>query len=88
MCDEWDELHLLVAEDLLEFVVRCVIISLHGDHVSVRLDEGSITQLVLQMYSQSLYSVAPRIRCSDAWKSLENPEDGSLLRWLLEVTTI
>ena len=83
--NECHEFHFLGPQYLFELICRLVILGRQIDEVTVSVDEGLVTQLILQVDSEGLNAVTPRIRRRNARQCAEHVQNSPLIRWFLKV---
>lgn len=81
--NQWEEFHLLRSDYLINYI-RIVLVT-HVHEVLVRCYEWFVTQLCLQIYTESFYSIAHGVGSLNSWKILQEFRGNSHFWWLLSV---
>ena len=88
MMNEGHELDLVWSHDALELVISGVVIHRQVHQVLVGCYERNVSQLVLQVDTESFNSVAHGVCGGDAWKVLQEVRYYPLVNWLIKTIVI
>ena len=88
MMNEGHELDLVWSHDALELVVSGVVIHRQVHQVLIGRDERDVSQLVLQVDTEGLNTVAHGVCGRDACKVLQEVRDDALVNWLIKAIVI